>query len=268
MTKGTMGLISCPILEDELVFGIEQDPEPKRVYVVESEFTRTLRKKLEQRSITYEMMDEYRVRTSMDLDPERFNIVIIMNPTRLHKEPEKLKEYIQDQLVMLEGRFDAIGLYYGMCGNYGWDPSVWAKDHISTPVTLFHDHDGEVCDDCIAVAVGGRKEYRQLVKDYTGMLFLTPAVATDWDAYPMYEDSKEWSGFYDSADDYMRDLFRWGNYEYALKIDTGLGDRPEVDGCCKEVTDRMGLKLIEPREPVATTALASDMYERTKGLLD
>lgn len=267
MVKGTMGVIACPMLEDELVFGIQDDPEPKNVYIVDGEYVRTIRGKLDRRSIPYTMVDEYGFMTGMDMDPDGFNIVIMMNPTKLHMEPEKLREHLKDQLRMLAGRFDVLALYYGMCGSYGWDPSAWAKENgIPTPVTVFHDNNGEVCDDCVSVAVGGREEYRDLVKNYTGMLFLTPAFATSWDEYPLGNE-KEWAGFYSSAEEYMRDLFKWGHYEYALRIDTGLGDRERVDECCADVASRMELKLIDPSTPVATTALAHSMFERSKSLL-
>lgn len=267
MTKGNMGVIACPMLEDELIFGLESDPEPKNIYIVDGEYNKTIMHKMDQRSMHYEVMDEYRLRMGLETDPDAFNVVIIMNPLKLHKDPPKILERIKDQLIMLQGRFDVIALYYGMCGTNGWDPSAWAGENISTPVTVFHDRDGEVCDDCISVAVGGRRQYKQLVLDYTGMLFLTPSMATNWDEYPD-KDTSEWDKFYESADDYMRDLFSWGGYKYALRVDTGLGDRETVDSRCHEVAENMRLQLIDPRTPVATTELASDIYIRTKAFLD
>ncbi len=265
--KGTLCAVVCPALEDELVFALENDPDEKNIYVVENDDTSTLTRKMDQRSMKYEMMDEYRVRTSLDVDPDAYNVVIIMNGMRLHEDPTELRKYLEDQLIMLNGKFDVIAEYYGMCGNFGWDLTEWAKEKLDTPITIFHDRDGLVCDDCIGVAVGGRKEYIQLVHDYTGMLFLTPAVATNWDEHIVFENKKEWEGFYESRDDYMKDLFKWGNYEYALKIDTGLGDREKYDPMCEDVVRRMELKLKEPDSPIASTKLASDIYERSKAYL-
>lgn len=189
-----------------------------------------------------------------------------MNPLELHKEPEKLKEFIQNQLVMLQGRFDAIAMYYGMCGNYGWDVTKWAEQNIDTPVTMFHDCNGEVCDDCISVAVGGHKNYCDLVKQYTGMLFITPSTATLWDEYPD-RNSQEWKGFYETRDDYMRDMMKWGGYKYALRIDTGLGEREVYESKAQGLAEKMGLELIDPDSPVATTELADSIYIRSKALL-
>ena len=260
-------MIVCPMLEDEVVFGIANDDEPKNVYVVEGPYTKTIRRKLELYSVPYSMMDEYNLRTSLDVDPDAYNIVIVMNPQKLHKEPTRIVEILKEQLTMYQGRFDAIAIYYGMCGNIGWDPTVWAKENTGTPVTTFHDRKGEYCDDCVSVAVGGREQYRKLVHDYTGILFLTPATATNWWEYPD-DDTSEWESFYASRDDYMRDMFRWGSYKYALRLDTGLGDRENVDRMCHEVADKMELELIDPREPVVTIELASDIYQRTKALLN
>ena len=265
--KGSVCMLACPALEDELIFGLENDPDEKNVYVVDVENSNTLIEKMEQHGIPYQLLDEYRMRTSTDLDPDAYNVVVLMNPMRLHSEPAKLKAYLEDQLKFYQCRFDVIGLYYGMCGNYGWDVSEWARENLSIPVTAFHDDRGEVCDDCIAVAVGGRRQYSDLVRNYTGMLFLTPSVATNWGKHDDPLDDREWRGFYDSCDDYMRDMFSWGGYKYALRVDTGLGDRVNVDQACRDVAEKMGLELIDPREPIATTVLAASMYNRTKAAL-
>lgn len=266
MTRGTLCAIVCPLLEDELVHGLETDPEPKNIYIVEGDYVRTIRRKMDARSIPYAMMDEYSLRTSLDLDKDAFNVVIVMNPLKLHKEPAKLRNFIQDQLIRLQGRFDAIAMYYGMCGNFGWDITKWAADNIDTPVTVFHDCNGDVCDDCISVAVGGHNNYCDLVKEYTGMFFMTPSTATLWDEYPD-PDTHEWEGFYESRDDYMRDMMSWGGYKYALRIDTGLGEREIFEPMAQDMSARLGLELIDPKSPVATRELADDIYSRSKALL-
>ena len=45
---------------------------------------------------------------------------------------------------------------------------------------MFKDKEGRVCDDCVGVAVGGLCGYQRLIKEFTGVMLFTPAVATNW----------------------------------------------------------------------------------------
>ena len=36
MTKGRLGIIACPMLEDELIASLDEDPEEKRIIVISS----------------------------------------------------------------------------------------------------------------------------------------------------------------------------------------------------------------------------------------
>lgn len=264
MVKGSVGVIACPMLEDELVYALCSDPEEKDVFLIEGDFTGTIRPKLEMYGVRYEMKGPSFLAERPDEDGLSFTIM--MNPMKLHSEPAKLKERLQAQIGELQGRFDVIMMFYAMCGNYGWDISEWARSQGFCPVTVFRDAKGKVCDDCVGVAVGGTAEYYELIKKYAGNLFLTPAFATNWDAC-MTGDRREWEGFFESYDEMMRYMFQMGNYKYALKVDTGLGDRERYDACCEDVASRMGLKVREPDSEIATARLALDIYEKTKSLL-
>lgn len=154
MTNGILGIIACPMLEDELVYDMANDPEAKDVYVLESENTDAFRRKLRNKGVAFTDLDEWDfMHTDSMFDRSRFTVVIRMKSLGLHSEPAKLKSALQDDLVMLQGRVDAAAMYYGMCGNYGWDLTKWAEGHVDFPVEVFRDCQGRVCDDCIGVAV-------------------------------------------------------------------------------------------------------------------
>lgn len=261
--SGNLGIIACPMFEDELVFALKNDKDEKSIYVVDTGYTETIVDKLNRNSIAFEMMDKYTLDTEMDLD-EGFNVVIIMNPMRLHTEPDKLKKHIEEQADFYCERFDVITLYYAMCGNFGWDMTDWMSRRTKTPFIMFRDEKGKVCDDCIGVAVGGTEEYYNLVRKYSGQLFLTPCTATNWGKY---SENREWEGLFDSEDEYMKFLFQMGGYKYALKIDTGLGDRERYDLACQEVARRMELELHEPESNIATTRLATKIWDESKEAL-
>lgn len=258
--NGSIGIIACPYLEDELVFAIAGDADEKKVFVVDNGNPLTLIPKLKTNKIEFSLIKENEI--AGDAYGDGLNITIIMEKAQLHSEPKELMKKVEEDLTHYQKYFDVIGLYYGMCGNYGWDVSDWAEKNLSVPVVVFRDETGKVCDDCIGVAVGGVEEYRKLMLRYAGVLFLTPATATNWDMYP--GDPKEWEGFYDSRDDLMRALFEFGGYKNSLKIDTGIGDRENYLKCAEDVSSRMGLKLIEPDVPIATTKLATKIYSEIK----
>ena len=265
-TVGTIGIVACPMLEDELIHGIISDQDEKCIYVLNNEFTTTLCHKLDVHHIKYNMMSRFEIDSSMmNIDKNKFNLVIMMNTIGLHDDPKKLKKYIEEQLVALQGRFDVVALYYGLCGNFGWDVSKWAKKHVCMPVITFRDNEDHVCDDCVCVAVGGQPKYLELIKRYTGMLFLTPATATNWDEYKEYDEFfKHWGKSYDES---VKELMEMCGYKYALKVDTGLGDREIYQMCCEQVADSLGLELIEADDGWGTSELAVKMYHEAKSCL-
>lgn len=266
MTKGRFCILACPMLEDEIVFSISHDDEPRRLIVIEDVNSKTIREKLEKKGIEFESVDEFDFMNDyLDIDPEGFTIIIRMNTMGLHSEPKKLKDYIQDELVMMQGRVDVVGLYYGMCGNFGWDVTKWAESNLDYPVYVFRDEKGRVCDDCVGVAVGGLEGYQRLLKNYTGMLLLTPAVSTNWEDFLIAGQGgfKVMQSSGDPMKD-MKDLLLMCGYNSAVKIDTGLGDKEQFDKASKELTDYLGFKLYEAPPDFVDRGPMNRLYRQCK----
>ena len=139
-------------------------------------------------------------------------------------------------------------MYYGMCGNYGMDLSKWAEEHLSIPVTTFRDCNGRVCDDCVGVAVGGLSGYQHLIKDYTGVMLLTPAVATNWEDFLGASDMAKGLDVLGPGDkrEQMRWLLEMCGYTSEVMIDTGLGivSEEEFEKSAKDMSDSLGLKIL------------------------
>ena len=184
MTKGILGAIVCPMLEDELIHSLSTDPEEKSVYVIDTPYNGSLKRKLEYYDVPFTEIDEFDfLNHGADIDRDRFNVVIKSKNLGLHAEPKVLMDDLQNELVMIQGRVDAVAMYYGMCGNYGWDLTKWGKENVSFPIEVFRDCNGRVCDDCVGVSVGGLDGYLRLIKEFTGVLLVTPAVATNWEDF-------------------------------------------------------------------------------------
>ncbi|MCL2149033.1 MAG: DUF1638 domain-containing protein [Methanomassiliicoccaceae archaeon] len=268
MTKGTIGIIGCPILEDELVYALSNEKEEKRVFVVDTPPSRTLRGKLERRGVPFTVIDQWEFDNGLDgIDRgEGFNIVVIMNKLGLHMEPKSLRQTIEDQLRFYQSRFDAIALYYGSCGNAGWDVSKWASGAIGTPVFVFRDGNEDVCDDCIGVAVGGHSRYCDFVRKHTGMLFVTPAMAGNWGEFSKELDIAK--GFDAMGIHNLREVFEFYGYKNAVRIDTGIGiSAEEMDRGCEHVADTTGLEFITAAPGTVDLYPAERLYRDAKNAL-
>jgi hypothetical protein len=268
VTKGTIGIIGCPILEDEIIHSLITDGDGKNIYVVDVPAACTIRKKLESKGVMHTMMDEWEFEKGfVEMDGDGFNVVIIMNKLGLHSRPEFLRSTIEGQLVMYQDRFDVIALCYGMCGNNGWDVTEWASEKLRIPVSVFRDENGDVCDDCIGVAVGGHRKYCDFVKRYTGMLFVTPAIAGNW---------KEFSGELNFCKGFdvlgihtVKGVFELFGYKYAVKIDTGIGIRgKEFDDGCDRLSEETGLTLVDAHDGASDIYPTERMWKDAKSALE
>lgn len=268
MTSGRLGIIACPMLEDELIASLDEDPESKRIIVIRTPYNNSLKRKMTDRGMGFEEIDEMDFMNGwIDIDPDAFNVIITMNNLGLHAEPRKLMSHIQDQLIMLQGRVDAVGLYYGMCGNYGWDITKWSEEKLPFRVEVFRDCKGRVCDDCIGVAVGGLDGYKELLRQFTGMLLLTPAMATNWFDFLCAGELGQGLKIMPSSGDPekdMKDLLIMCGYTSAVQIDTGLEDRAEFDKSARDLVDYMGFKLYQAPADLIDRGPRDRIYEDCK----
>lgn len=271
MTYGTLCVIACPMLEDELIYCMKNDPEEKRIVVLNTDHNGSLKRKLDYNKLPYELMDEWDfMHDCNDLDREKsFNIVIRMMDLALHAEPKSLMNTLQEDLVMLQGHVDAGALYYGMCGNYGWDISKWAESHISFPVATFRDRHGRVCDDCVGVAVGGYEGYKRLIKEFTGVMLFTPEIATNWTDFLSASDMMKGVADKDrNSKAQIKTILDMCGYTSVVQIDTGYEPREEFDAATKEFADYMQFKILQASSDYPDKWPAENLYSQCKKLLD
>lgn len=273
MTKGILGVIACPMLEDELIYSLSKDPEDKSVFVLETPYNGSLKRKLELNHVGFETMDEWEfMNSNVGLDRERFNVVIKMKNLALHAEPKVLMEDLQNDLTMIQGRVDAVAMYYGMCGNYGMDLTKWASENLKMPVATFRDCNGRVCDDCVGVAVGGLAGYQHLIKDYTGVMLLTPAIATNWEDFLGASDMAKGLDVMGPGDkkQQMKWLLEMCGYTSEVMLDTGLGIVPqeEYDRAAKDMSDTLGLKILHAGDKYTDHGPMERIYAESKADLD
>ena len=268
MAKGTICIIGCPILEDEVVYSICSEKDAKNVYLIDNEPAATLRKKLDRNGVDYILVDEWEFEKGfVEFDNNEFNIVVLMNKLGLHSRPEFLRSTIEDQLRTYQNRFGSIALYYGMCGNACWDISKWASSSLKIPVFVFRDRNEDVCDDCIGVAVGGHLNYYSFVKKHPGMLYVTPAIAGNWDEFSKELDMTK--GF-DIMDIHtLKGVFELFGYKNAVKIDTGIGIQgEELEKGCRNLSEQTGLEFLTAPSGTADMYPTERIYRDAKNALE
>lgn len=264
-------MIACPMLEDELIYSLSRDPDEKRVFILDTPHNGSLRRKMDQKGVPYEMMDEWDfMNTDPGFDRSGYNVVIRMKSIALHSEPAILRQDLENDLVMLQGRVDAVAMYYGMCGNAMWDVGKWAESHIDYPVSVFRDCDGRVCDDCIGVSVGGLDGYRRLLKEYTGVMLFTPAVATNWLDFLGASDMARGIDLMGPGDrkENMRKLLHMCGYSSVVQIDNGYEDRDEFDAATRDFADYMGFEVLQADSGFIDHGPADRIYAESKKSLD
>jgi hypothetical protein len=262
-----MGVIGCPILEDELVYSLCNDREHRNLFVVDGPVSRSFRDKLSKKGLPFTPIDGWEFDNGfVEIDETAFNIVVIMNKLGLHSDPKLLRKTLEDQLIQYRHRFDSVALYYGMCGNAMWDVSKWASASLNRPVFVFRDENDEVCDDCIGVAVGGHSCYCDFVRKHAGMLFVTPAIAGNWKDFSKEMDMVKG---YDIMDIHtVKGVFELFGYKYMVKIDTGIGiSGEELEEGFRHVSEITGLEMTMPRSGSVDLYPAERLYSDAKGAL-
>ncbi|NLL94726.1 MAG: DUF1638 domain-containing protein [Thermoplasmatales archaeon] len=279
MTSGNLCIIACPMLDDNLVHELARDGDRKTVTVVENGNDGSIRRKLERDSVPYETASlEDVLSGSCAPDPGAFNVLIVMIDLGLHSEPEVLKSTVEKLTKDLQPHADAFGYYLGICGNYGWDIPAWCAENGLKPAAMFRDEKGNPCDDCVGVNISGGPRYLDLQRAYTGHFYVFPAMATNYDDFlsaggnaaaeeSLTDEAREALGIGPGRDGYIRWLLELGDYEYLLKLDTGIGEERFEDDLL-DLSRRTGLKIKEADEGWVTLKPTADLYAECKSLLN
>ncbi|AGI47693.1 Protein of unknown function (DUF1638) [Thermoplasmatales archaeon BRNA1] len=274
MVRKVMGVIGCPMLEDELIHGFEMDEGEKTLFVIDNIPSSSLRAKMDSKGIPYSLVSEDDAADGRVGYSDGFNILILMNRLGLHADPKALREKVEEQVRRISPRVDSIALYYGLCGNFGWDMTQWARDNGLKPTEMFRDSAGRICDDCIGAAIGGGARYLELQKTYFGMFYVIPAIAHNWKdflddgsatdaARNLPDDLKDELDIH-SDEDYIRWMFRTCGYTNMVKMDTGLADKELFEKEFEALCERMELKPITIGDGWLTLQPAEDIYWRSK----
>lgn len=281
MAKGVLGIIICPMVDDNLIYSLKKDPEAKRIVILDDESNGSLRRKLDKAGIAYETATWGELRShEVRFDRGEFNILVRTINLGLHSEPEKLKSTVEDLTRRMQPYVDGMAFYLGMCGNYDWDIARWCSEEGLKPGAMFCDSCGNLCHDCVGINIAGGPKYAEMQKKYVAHLFIFPAMATNFDDF-MNADQAQTAATEESLTDEMREVLhiepgrdgylRWllglGGYQNLLKIDTGLEDPEVFDRDIRRVAERTRLNIREADEGWADLQPTEDLYAKAKSFL-
>ena len=281
MTKGRLGIVICPMLDDNLVYSLSKDPEEKHIVIIKAKNNGSIISKLGKAGIPFEVLDWDTdiVCGRKGLDGSDYGIIIYCTELGLHGTPSVLKERVEEITRMMQPYVDAIGFYLGTCGNYEWNIPKWCESQGLKPSATFCDKNGELCHDCVGVNIAGGPKYLQMEKKYAGHMFIFPAMATNYDEFmksdqdegmreeAITDEMREVLGIEPGHDGYMRWLLRLGGYQHILKLDTGIGDREHFESDLQTVSERMGLSIREAEPGWADLQPTEDLYRTCKEML-
>ncbi len=263
MTSGqVLGIIGCPILEDEIVHAVRSDRGISRVVVVRSEDSEGLVRKLGTlEGLPLEVIGPEDI-TSVTADG--LTLLVMMKPMALHEDPDRLRDEVSATAAAMASVCGSILLFYGLCGNAFRDvPSM--SEAVGRPVTIISDEMERPVDDCIAAVVGGTDGYLRLLKRYPGVFYLTPGWAENWRTLMNKMEITRGIDGDDLAT--LKWMFDMAGYKLALKIQTGLGDQEGFDARIDEFVRTFGFQRKELESEFITLECVERSYAEAKSRL-
>jgi len=116
MNEGNvLGIVGCPILEDEIVYAVGRDSGITKVMVVNSEDAQNLVRKLRKaEGPPVQLIGREEIGS---LKADGFSLLVYMKPMALHEDPQHLRQEVMDTVHEVAGVCRSILLFYGLCGN-------------------------------------------------------------------------------------------------------------------------------------------------------
>ncbi len=269
----TLSIISCRMLEDEIVHLLSSDREVEELLLLDGKEIQSLSRKLKSQNrphimLAWESLGSYLQKkqsspggllSRLSILPSRagsLTVVVSLMRLGLHSDLELLRTAVYDEIRRMSAFSDEILIFYGRCGDSLAHIQEDLAD-LSCPLYFLTDSQGQRIDDCIATALGGNEEYERTLSEHKDVaVFLTPMWASSWKA--MREDASPGRG----RD--LRVMLKGSGLKKVAKIDTALtfenGFDEKVDGFARE----FGLEKIDLP---GCTRVAEKSYEKAKGSL-
>jgi hypothetical protein len=279
-----LSIIACRILEDELTRVLSMDHELRHLLLVDNPDGMGLSRKLRAQNRAHLLVAEEEITDRIkDLQNDNFGkivkpllnrfhlirgrasknsgeqeLIVVANVLKmaLHSDGKLLKEEVYKNIIDMSRFSDGILLFYGLCGNYLGNIGNDLKD-LGCPVYFLTDREDKRVDDCIALALGGNKQYEETLSGFPGVgVFFTPMWAFNW------RDIDKEVGK-SSKSQSLGSMLNSLGYRRVAKLDTGLHyiSDFEVESKIGEFASSYGLEIVGLR---GNTEIADRCYQQAK----
>lgn len=268
-----IGIISCEVFEDELLFVIKEHPKIGKIIIVDTEsskyFENVIRSNFpyEKIKIARELFAPRYLKRE-----ERLELIVYMLPLFLHYSPGELKEEVLKACIELQKHSDYLLIYYGLCGNSMNNLEGMLKDNrVRIPFDILKDENKEIVDDCVCALLGSKSKYLEILTKEPGTFFLTPGYASHWGLFSKRKietigenrlkeigDKLGIEKF--DATEMTKYLLREANYNQIVALEYDCSNCSEYKNKCETISSEIDLRL-SYRE--GTIRLLNDSLERT-----
>ena len=159
LSMRVMIVISCKIMQDEIIWILENDSSIDEIIVVENENIWGFTEKLNKANLQYKMHSLEEISSLPEIKSE------CKKYTVLHRSPKEVKIKVYETIKILAPYSSGILLFYGLCGNVlGEVEKDFERSSISCPVRILKGKDHRIVDDCIGVTLGRFDNYLRKLK--------------------------------------------------------------------------------------------------------
>lgn len=215
-----MTILSCKILQDEIVHLLENDSSVKEIIVVENKEEQDLLVKMNSSGLQYTLLPLEQLPSSAQREEAgNFTVVVCLVELALHEFPKMLKLEVYERIRKMTAYSDGILLFYGLCGNVLDKVEEDFKHQETTcPVRILRD-EKRIVDDCIGASLGGGEEYLKTLKMLSsqGTFLFTPMYAHSWKEIMRVDSDNP-----EKTIKMLRKVNEITGYKRVAKVDTGL----------------------------------------------
>jgi hypothetical protein len=227
---GTIGILTCEILELEFARLLAADKDVSRVTVLEDErsakFISALESLKEDNLKRITSLEAFTPAAESPLE-----VLVGVLELALHNRKHTLQQGLIEAATAIGAHVDALMLGYGLCGNALEKPEELLCD-AGVPIFIPMDEDHPV-DDCIGLLIGGRERYYEEQCEVAGTFFMIPGWTYHWKR--MFEQE-----FGNLSPEMAKRLFK--NYERSLLISTPIMSLQEMKHNSTAFNELFGLR--------------------------
>ncbi|TGC07504.1 DUF1638 domain-containing protein [Methanolobus halotolerans] len=261
-----MTILSCKILQDEIVHLFENDPCIDEITVIKNNEEKDFLTKLDNAGLKYSQKHLKDMPYAVDReDREKYIVMVYLVELALHEFPKILREEVYRLLENVTPYSDGILLFYGLCGNVLDKVEEDFRHQESTcPVRILRD-DKRIVDDCVGATLGGGEEYLKILKKFSdkGTFLFTPMFAHSWREIMRVDPVKP-----EKTLKMLRKVNEITGYKRVAKIHTRLGYTPDFDKNVEEFARIFDFEIheVEGNQQIFRTCYAA--MKKDMGLID